>query len=383
MLFHVRTLGVNHNASLAVISPADYFGEVEKHLYRHTSLGQTVGTLLGGSALDQDRIRHLLEHTWGVKEDWLAKRGTSKPLLSPWGSQPSNDLLTFFRARWSEGMWLFHALPSAAPAAQVERWHRCGRDWGTRAFSFAIPTHEAVQAIHALKCGVVELGAATGYWSSLMEQKGILVRALDIQPASASESHTRVHAGDTGSLAELDPEEFDALLLCFPPPGQDNMADEALRVFRGSHVVYVGEWATGMTGSMEFHRTLQTKFKLIQQVSLPRWAGTCYDMRIFRKRVSPIASSSPYALSSLWQCDVNGCAAGNAQNLRRCRVTRKVVVCSQECWAKCEDWYKGLAMLEHASPISFELFGPPCVDQASGDREWAELAKSTPNERGR
>lgn len=51
-------------------------------------------------------------------------------------------------------------------------------------YGFAVPSDEALTAIE--RCsprGVVELGAGTGYWAFLLQQRGVDVVAFDVEPA--------------------------------------------------------------------------------------------------------------------------------------------------------------------------------------------------------
>ena len=54
-------------------------------------------------------------------------------------------------------------------------------------YGFAVPSDEALTAIE--RCspqGVIELGAGTGYWAFLLQQRGVDVVAFDIEPAPVS-----------------------------------------------------------------------------------------------------------------------------------------------------------------------------------------------------
>ena len=54
----------------------------------------------------------------------------------------------------------------------------------SREFAFAVPTHESILAfkevvrLHGLR-GVLEVGAGTGFWASLIAAEGLDVRALE------------------------------------------------------------------------------------------------------------------------------------------------------------------------------------------------------------
>ena len=52
-------------------------------------------------------------------------------------------------------------------------------------YGFAVPTNEALDAVgRCSPSGVVEVGAGTGYWAHLLQQRGVDVAAFDIEPGS-------------------------------------------------------------------------------------------------------------------------------------------------------------------------------------------------------
>ena len=120
-----------------------------------------------------------------------------------------NPLLQLFIARWQETELYFGAvqvcpddlLPSGLgadgniqgdepqtlkrgdPACEAlqARWRESVRTFACRMYAFAVPTAEAI-AVLKRHCPLVEVGAGTGYWASLVRQAGGDVTALDSQP---------------------------------------------------------------------------------------------------------------------------------------------------------------------------------------------------------
>ena len=205
---------------------------------------------------------------WGFRKAWL-RRGagrTWKP--APWP-------LRYLRARWLEASCLVHGHGHALSQKQKLQkaalsWQLAGRDASARCHGFAVPTFGALKLLS--KCsagGLVELGAGVGYWAALLRRRGVDVVALDIDPPSGahgSAGESKVTFGDASSLREL---SCEALLLCMPPPGEADCADQALKNFRGKYVAYVGEWCTGMTATRSFHESLQSRYVLKHRIPLP------------------------------------------------------------------------------------------------------------------
>jgi hypothetical protein len=149
------------------------------------------------------------------------------------------------------------------------------RDPACHLFAYAVPTDAALSAIRALGMPVLEIGAGTGYWAAVLQQRGVAVTAYDVAPPSPNMAlapdagmnayhagvpcWTEVKQGGASVAAHRPPNRPSgvdlaptsstsssayALMLCYPPP-QSAMALESLRCFRGDAVVYIGEWAGG------------------------------------------------------------------------------------------------------------------------------------------
>lgn len=143
------------------------------------------------------------------------------------------------------------------------------------AYSWAIPTREAIEVIASLS-PLVELGAGTGYWAWLLRQVGADVIALDREPAQPPR-WTEILQGDETSL---EAHAGRALFLCWPPLDEP-MAELALAGFE--RVAYVGEWR-GRTGSKAFHDLLERDFVLERKIEIPRWPGFEDALYLLRRR---------------------------------------------------------------------------------------------------
>jgi hypothetical protein len=197
------------------------------------------------------------------------------------------------------------------------------------------------------------------------------------------------------------------------------MALDSVKAFTGDVVIYIGEWCSGMTASTAFHAHLLDNFALERTVELPCWAATNYELRVYRrhdskrkgkgdakrKKVDKDVAMEPDASTSpMWQCDA--CATGfrldQASGLRRCRVTRKLLLCkaSAKCAKGSQVYHRALKLMEHQPSLAVDLealafekkkkinchrlgsFGPVLVT-TDNEREWSSLAEATPNERGK
>ncbi len=184
------------------------------------------------------------------------------------------------------------------------------RDPPCHLMAYAVPSDEAINLLASLKLPVIECGAGTGYWASLLRAQGVTVAAYDIAPNRTAEqllaaaarggrvhhhhgqggaSHNEYHAevpawttvlrGGAEAAAGRDA-PFDGasavLFLCYPPP-KSPMALQCLRCFKGDVVAYVGEWQ-GDTATPAFERMLSSDFVCLHRKALPNWGSTAYSL---------------------------------------------------------------------------------------------------------
>ncbi len=179
---------------------------------------------------------------------------------------------------------------------------------------FAIPTNQAIDAI--MRCsptGIVEIGAGTGYWAHLLQQRGIDVAAFDIEPAPSRQNRWfagarpwhAVHYGD-GEVAGQHP---DRTLLIIWPTKNEIWAADAIELYHsagGTCVIYVGEEPGGRTGDNVFHALLgeltvcaqceyrstaspcicsvETRWCRTETIALPHWPGYHDNLHIYARR---------------------------------------------------------------------------------------------------
>ena len=212
-----------------------------------------------------------------------------------------------------------------------------------RAFSWAVPTREALETVerHAGD-HLVEMGAGTGFWTALLRARGNVRRidAVDLAPCDGSE-HNGHHAvrvalkNASGKKTKTanpppfarvalgTPEDVlgrgtapSALFLCWPPREKyekedhvfekapeevSGMAIRALERFDGDAVLYVGEAPEfetfhggeaiisareprGATAGPAFHAALHKEWRHVESVPLPNWPGASDSLTVWRRR---------------------------------------------------------------------------------------------------
>jgi hypothetical protein len=194
-----------------------------------------------------------------------------------------------------------------------------------RAFSWAVPTTEALAAVESEATrGIIEIGAGTGYWCALLKRRGVKVDAVDLNPCDGEDPnghHAFANANPPpflkvrrGGVADAlsgsgkgDVASVPALFLCWPPKEEQDvpseisrMAENALVAYRGNAVLYVGEapdpglrisnpsrnalGAETSTGGARFHAALLKDWDLVRTVPLPRWPGARDSLTVWKRR---------------------------------------------------------------------------------------------------
>ncbi|CAE7231076.1 Zdhhc20, partial [Symbiodinium natans] len=77
------------------------------------------------------------------------------------------------------------------------------------------------------------------------------------------------------------------LMLSFPPPPPAEVAEAALRRFRGSWLLFIGEWR-GCTGGSGFFDLLEAEWQKVRVFSLPQWP-MMEDRVYLLRRQDPLA----------------------------------------------------------------------------------------------
>ena len=181
---------------------------------------------------------------------------------------------------------------------------RPDRDRLSAVYSFAVPTDAALDLIASFG-PVVEIGAGTGYWASLLVDRGCDVVAYDHLgrnfhrwfPTGKGLLYADVRRGGT-PMAERHADR--TLLLVWPPYGTP-MAANALRYFErggGKRLVYVGEGYGGCTGDDDFFGMLHdgcwqdpcdpdhhaSRWHQTHELTIPQWFGINDYLTVYERQ---------------------------------------------------------------------------------------------------
>ena len=150
-------------------------------------------------------------------------------------------------------------------------------------YAWAIPTPDIINRIVQFAPRIVEIGAGTGYWESLLADAGADIVAYDIAPCKNDWCDGQWFDVQPGGT-EMAVEHHDrALFLCWPPY-DETMAIDALNTYKGRAVIYIGEGSGGCTGDDRFHERLRRFWKEVDCFPLEQWDGLHDYLCLYRRK---------------------------------------------------------------------------------------------------
>ena len=431
--------GLACRREIRIPHPVRLAERVAKELLQHPATARAVVLSAALTTSNRQAARRM-----GFRPSWLeAALRAAAQTSSPW-CRGACAMLRYLRSRWVEGCVLVAADESAAAArnaatvdgpdakvrAALLRWQYVGRDACARHMAFACPSSAALdeamraaQSTHGQRggsggnsCGIVELGAGNGYWSKLLAKRArsfaCSVRALDVDPPPEWKQPAEARVS-FGTADEVSSGRERTLLLCMPSPGEAGIAEAALDAFEAPRpasaetvepqppplvVLYVGEWASGMTGTKALHARLLADYTLIATRPLPCLPLARIALHVFRRLPTrrrnnhdaraddgmPSEPTSPHRMPPKLPRNALCLCCGAARGLKVCPWTR-ILMCSETCHAKAADEHAAAIAMTYcgAKPTtrpSFASFAPSEHLEATSAtaQQWLRLAEATP-----
>lgn len=157
-------------------------------------------------------------------------------------------------------------------------------------FSWAIPTPDVVGKIRDATHGkkILEVGAGNGLWAKLLKMSGSEIVATDsFESHGFREDNTYLPVHNLEAVAAIEQNrDCDVLMLIWPAYNTD-MAERALKAFKGSTVVYIGEGCSGCNANDEFFDELRKNWnedRFNDDIYVPQWSGIHDGLEIHRRK---------------------------------------------------------------------------------------------------
>lgn len=214
----------------------------------------------------------------GSKQDQVTPDGIENPLWEILRHIPGTT-------SWHGG----RIEPDGFHASMQPEFNQIGRFELATRFSWSIPSPGDMLWLTKVLDGqgVVEIGAGSGYWAWQMTQVGIDVIAFDPHepgPDNRYVKHGPYHPVQLGDDTEAANYPERALMLCWPPYC-DPVAIEALKVYTGDLLIYIGEGNGGCCADDDFFKLLDAEWSEIEESPFHvTWSGIhCYMTAYQRK----------------------------------------------------------------------------------------------------
>jgi hypothetical protein len=145
------------------------------------------------------------------------------------------------------------------------------------------PTMVAQLAEEIGKRTVLSVGAGSALVESLLKKRGISIIATDKRARCAGETKDYMEVEELDAISAIRKYRTDVLLMIWPPCGSP-MAYEALREFKGSHFIYIGEDRFGANGDGDFHELLHQEWvSACVHIPMRRWYGIHDSVTIYTR----------------------------------------------------------------------------------------------------
>jgi hypothetical protein len=148
-------------------------------------------------------------------------------------------------------------------------------------YAWAIPNYEAISTI-VKHSPVIEIGAGSGYWASLVKILGGDVIAFDNRSPNFKFKceFFPVEKGDERAVVDHSDR---ALMLCWPPYSTP-MAYKCLKKYKGQTLIYIGEGEGGCTADIKLFELLGREWEEEEYVKIPQWWGLHDGMTIYKRK---------------------------------------------------------------------------------------------------
>ena len=148
-------------------------------------------------------------------------------------------------------------------------------------YAWAVTDSAAIKEIvkTSKDMGIIEIGAGTGYWASLLANCGVDVKAYDTgKDINIGFYHPVGNAG----VKVVEKHKNRALFLCWPPYNT-SMAYDCVTEYSGNTLIYIGESEMGCNANGDFFKYVDNNFKLDKIVDMAQWYSLHDNLYIYKR----------------------------------------------------------------------------------------------------
>ena len=149
-------------------------------------------------------------------------------------------------------------------------------------YSFAIPDETSLSIISEYS-PILEIGAGTGYWGYLLQNRGVDIICYDHKDPSWEKMWKRkwinIKKGDISKIS-LYPDR--TLFLCWGDYGSE-FGYRAIKKYKGKYLIVIGEGEDGCTFNNSFFKELNTSWSRVRAYNNPQWFGIHDYLSVYKR----------------------------------------------------------------------------------------------------
>jgi hypothetical protein len=163
------------------------------------------------------------------------------------------------------------------------------REIMVKVYAWAITDPVVIEEIvkYTKGCGIVEIGAGSGYWAKILSEEGVDIVAYD-QSSLNRKGKEFVFLKEYfpvkyGSYEKVVKHSSRALFLCWPPYATP-LAYQCVLKYKGDVLIYIGEDGGGCNGNEDFFKHVEKNYTLDKVVGMAQWEGLHDALWVYRRK---------------------------------------------------------------------------------------------------
>jgi hypothetical protein len=157
-------------------------------------------------------------------------------------------------------------------------------------FSRVTPTPDVIMKIHDVTEDkkIIEIGAGTGLWAYLLKKSGSEIVATDsFETDKSSEIKNYFPVEKLEAVTAIQQNQDCDVLMLICPEYNSDIAENAIKAFNGSTVIYIGEGIHGVNANDAFFSELYKNWKEFifkPDIDVLAWPGFSTTLEIWRRK---------------------------------------------------------------------------------------------------
>ena len=160
-------------------------------------------------------------------------------------------------------------------------------------YGWSVPNEEAINSIKDFveNDSILEIGSGLGTWAKLLQSEGISVTPTDLS-LDPKENPYIIEKKPYTNVDQINADKAikkygnHKVLMMVWPPYDSPMAYNALKLFAGDKLIFVGEGHGGCTADGNFFNLLESDWNHVENVFIPRWSGIHDSLSLYKRKMN-------------------------------------------------------------------------------------------------